>query len=58
MHPTAANDQPTNNMKIRLETTHSEPKYSHAVEITVQQDVPALLGFGFQQETIDQINQP
>jgi NAD(P)H-hydrate repair Nnr-like enzyme with NAD(P)H-hydrate epimerase domain len=57
-------------MKIRLETTHSEPKYSHAVEITVQQDdlnihdlwqdviVPALLGFGFQQETIDQINQP
>jgi len=57
-------------MKIRLETTDSEPKYSHAVEITVQQDnltihdlwqdviVPALLGFGFQQETIDQINQP
>jgi NAD(P)H-hydrate repair Nnr-like enzyme with NAD(P)H-hydrate epimerase domain len=57
-------------MKLRLETTHSEPKYSHAVEITVQQDdlnihdlwqdviVPALLGFGFQQETIDQINQP
>jgi hypothetical protein len=57
-------------MKIRLETTHSEPKYSHAVEITVHQDshnihelwedvlVPALLGFGFQQETIDQINQP
>jgi NAD(P)H-hydrate repair Nnr-like enzyme with NAD(P)H-hydrate epimerase domain len=57
-------------MKIRLETTHSEPKYSHAVEITVQQDdlnihdlwqdviVPALLGFGFQQENIDQINQP
>jgi hypothetical protein len=57
-------------MKIRLETTHSDPKYSHAVEITVQQDdqnihelweeviVPALLGFGFQQENIDQINQP
>jgi len=57
-------------MKIRLETTHSEPKYSHAVEITVGNDdlnihelwqdvlVPALLGYGFQQETIDQINQP
>jgi len=57
-------------MKIRLETTDSEPKYSHAVEITVDNDhlnihqlwedviVPALLGFGFQQETIDQINQP
>jgi hypothetical protein len=57
-------------MKIRLETTHSDPKYSHAVEITVQQDdlnihdlwqdvlIPALLGFGFQQETINQINQP
>jgi len=57
-------------MKIRLETTHSEPKYSHAVEITVQRDdlnidelwqdvlVPALLKFGFQQENIDQINQP
>jgi len=57
-------------MKIRLETTHSEPKYSHAVEITVQQDdlnihdlwqdvlVPALLAYGFQQDTIDQINQP
>jgi hypothetical protein len=57
-------------MKIRLETTDSEPKYSRAVEITVQQDnltihdlwqdviVPALLGYGFQQESIDQINQP
>jgi hypothetical protein len=57
-------------MKIRLETTNSEPQYSHAVEITVQQDdlnihqlwedviVPALLGYGFQQVTIDQINQP
>jgi hypothetical protein len=57
-------------MKIRLETTDSEPKYSRAVEITVDNDnliihqvweeliVPALLGFGFQQETIDQINQP
>jgi len=57
-------------MKIRLETTNSDPEYSHAVEITVQQDnltihdlwedviVPALLGFGFQQETIDGINQP
>ena len=57
-------------MKIRLETTHSEPKYSHAVEITVHVDnhnihelwedviVPALLGFGFQQSTIDEINKP
>jgi hypothetical protein len=57
-------------MKIRLETTHSEPKYSHAVEITVHEDshnihelwedviVPALLGFGFLQENIDQINRP
>lgn len=57
-------------MKIRLETTNWDPKYSHAVEITVDSDhliihqvwedliVPALLGFGFQQETIDQINQP
>ena len=57
-------------MKIRLETTNSDPKYSHAVEITVENDnliihevwedviVPALLGFGFQQETIAQINQP
>jgi len=56
-------------MKIRLETTNSDPKYTRAVEITVEQDnliihqvwedviVPALLGFGFQQETIDQINQ-
>ena len=57
-------------MKIRLETTNSEPQYSHAVEITVKDDnldihqlwddviVPALLGFGFHQETINQINQP
>jgi len=57
-------------MKIRLETTHSEPKYSHAVEITVGSDdlnihelwqdviVPVLLGFGFQQETIEEINHP
>ena len=57
-------------MKIRLETTNSEPQYRHAVEITVDNDnliihqvwedviVPALLGFGFQQESIDQINQP
>jgi NAD(P)H-hydrate repair Nnr-like enzyme with NAD(P)H-hydrate epimerase domain len=57
-------------MKIRLETTNSDPEYSHAVEITVQQDnltihdlwqdviVPALLGFGFQQSTIDEFNQP
>jgi len=57
-------------MKIRLETTNSDPEYSHAVEITVDNDhliihqvweeliVPALLGFGFQQENIDQINQP
>jgi len=57
-------------MKILLETTNSEPQYSHSVQITVQQDdlnihqlwedviVPALLGYGFQQVTIDQINQP
>jgi hypothetical protein len=57
-------------MKIRLDTTHSEPKYSHAVEIAVGSDdlnihelwedviVPALLGFGFLQETIDEINKP
>ena len=57
-------------MKIRLETTHSEPKYSHAVEIAVGNDdlnihelwqdviVPALLGYGYQQETINEINQP
>jgi hypothetical protein len=57
-------------MKIRLETTNSEPQYSHAVEISVQQDdlnihqlwedviVPALLGYGFHQSSIDQINQP
>jgi hypothetical protein len=57
-------------MKIRLETTHSEPKYSHAVEIAVGYDdlnihelwqdvlVPALLGYGFQQTSIDEINQP
>ena len=57
-------------MKIRLETTNSEPKYSHAVEITVENDhliihqvwedliVPALLAFGYQKETIDQIHQP
>jgi hypothetical protein len=57
-------------MKIRLETTHSDPKDSHAVEIAVGNDylnihelwqnviVPALLGYGYQQSTIDQINQP
>jgi hypothetical protein len=57
-------------MKIRLETTHSDPKYSHAVEIAVGSDdlnihelwqdvlVPALLGYGFQQTSIDEINQP
>jgi hypothetical protein len=57
-------------MKIRLETTHSEPKYSHAVEIAVGNDdlnihelwqdviVPALLGYGYQQSTIEEINQP
>jgi len=57
-------------MKIRLETTNSDPKYSHAVEITVDNDhliihqvwedviVPVLLGYGFCQETIAQINQP
>ena len=57
-------------MKIRLETTHSEPKYSQAVEITVGYDditihelledviVPALLGYGFHQESINEINQP
>lgn len=57
-------------MKIRLETTNSDPKYSHSVEITMQQDelnihqvwediiVPALLGFGFSQTSIDEINQP
>ena len=57
-------------MKIRLETTHSEPKYSHAVEITVGNDdltihelwneiiVPALRGYGFHESTIDEINQP
>ncbi len=57
-------------MKIRLETTNSDPEYSHAVEITVDNDhliihqvwedviVPALLGYGFCQESIDQINQP
>jgi hypothetical protein len=57
-------------MKIRLETTHTEPKYSHAVEIAVGYDdlnihelwqdvlVPALLGYGFQQTSIDEINQP
>ena len=62
--------QPIKNMKIRLETTNSEPQYSHAVEIAVHHDnlnihqlwediiVPALLGFGFQQSSIDEINQP
>jgi hypothetical protein len=57
-------------MKIRLETTHSDPKYSHAVEIAVGNDdlnihelwqdviVPALLGYGYQQSTIEEINQP
>lgn len=57
-------------MKIKLETTNSEPEYSHAVEIQVPADdlnihqvwediiVPALLGFGFQQSSIDQVNQP
>jgi len=57
-------------MKILLETTNSEPQYSHSVQITVQQDdlnihqlwedviVPALLGYGFQQASINQINQP
>ena len=57
-------------MKLRLETTNSEPLYSHAVEITVHNDdldihrlwedviVPALLGYGFDELTIDEINQP
>lgn len=57
-----------NNMKIRLETTNSEPEYSHSVEIEVPNDhldihelwdeviVPALLGFGFAQTSIDDIN--
>lgn len=57
-------------MKIRIETTNSDPKYSHSVEITVQRDdlnihelwddviVPALLGYGFQQSSIDEVNQP
>lgn len=68
---TLLDHSPTNkNMKIRLETTHSDPKYSHSVEITVDHDnhnilevweeliVPALLGYGFQQSSIDQVNQP
>lgn len=57
-------------MKIRLETTNSDPEYTHSVEITVQEDdlnihqlwediiVPALLGYGFQQSSIDEVNQP
>jgi len=57
-------------MKIRLETTHSDPQWSHAVEITVRRDdldihevweeliVTALLGYGFLQSSIDTINQP
>lgn len=54
-------------MKITLETTQSEPKYSHSVQITTNGDdlniyhvwddliVPALLGFGFGQSSIDEL---
>ena len=57
-------------MKLRLETTNSEPLYSHAVEITVHNDdldihrlwedviVPALRGFGFDELTIYKLKQP
>ena len=57
-------------MKIRIETTNSDPQYTHSIEIAVDHDdlnihqvwediiVPALLGFGFQQSSIDEINQP
>jgi len=57
-------------MKIRLETTHLDPQWYHSVEITVPRDdldihevwedliVPALLGYGFLQSSIDTINQP
>jgi hypothetical protein len=56
-------------MKLRLETTNSVPLYSHCVEITVHNDdlnihqvwedviVPALLVFGFDELTIDELKQ-
>ena len=56
-------------MKIRIETTHSEPKYSHTAEVQVNYEdlnihevwqdliVPALIAFGFHQTSIDEINQ-
>lgn len=56
-------------MKITLETTQSEPKYSHSVQITTNGDdlnihhvwddliVPALLGFGFGQSSIDELRE-
>jgi len=55
-------------MKIKLETTHSEPKYSNSVEVSVNHDdlniyeiwdeiiVPALLAFGFGESTIEKLN--
>jgi len=55
-------------MKITVESTVSEIKYSRSVQITTDRDdlniyevwedmiVPALLAYGFGQGSIDQIN--
>ena len=56
-------------MKIILQTTDSQPKYSRAAEVRVGYDdlnihevwedliVPALLAYGFTRESIDKINE-
>lgn len=56
-------------MRIILQTTDSQPKYSHSAEVRVDYDdlnihevwqdliVPALLAYGFAQESIDSIYQ-
>ena len=56
-------------MKIILQTTDSDPKYSHSAEVRVNYDdlnihevwedliIPTLLAFGFARESIDKINE-
>ena len=63
------NTNQTNNMRIILQTTDSQPIYSHTAEVSVGRDdlnihevwvdliVPALLAYGFAQESIDSIYQ-